>query len=339
MVTLLAIESSCDETAASIIRNGAPLSNIVASQTELHRQYGGVVPEIASRSHVLQILPVIDEALRQSNTELKQIDAIAVMTTPGLSGSLAIGLTAGKTLAMTLDCPLISVHHLHAHIYANQLTTKENIFPCVGAVVSGGHTSLYNCLSPLDFHLLGSTIDDAAGEAFDKVAQLLNLGFPGGPAIDRASRAGNPKAYRFPRALLHKKHLDFSFSGLKTAVLYSLKGQGSSLDRPFLLNAETVSNIAASFQEAVVDVIASKCKQALQHTHHRILCIGGGVAANRRLREQLTEMADHSGIRLFIPPMSLCTDNAAMAAIAEARLEADLTEDLHLDIVPGLIRP
>ena len=235
---ILTIETSCDETAVAVITDEPRvLASVVASQDALHEQFGGVVPEIASRGHVRQILPTIHEALDRSHTDLREIRAVAVSTAPGLPGSLAIGLTAAKSLALALDVPFLAVNHLEAHIYAclpalwpdrsegleyPEPMADGEIFPCIGLVVSGGHTSLYACRSPLDFELLGATTDDAAGEAFDKVAQLLGLGYPGGPAIERAARGGNPHAHRLPRAFLHEERLDFSFSGLKTAVLYGL---------------------------------------------------------------------------------------------------------------------
>jgi N6-L-threonylcarbamoyladenine synthase len=335
---LLAIETSCDETAAAVIRGGQMLSNVVASQSALHERFGGVVPEIASRAHVERIVPVIDEALRRAGVALPDVGAIAVVTKPGLAGSLVIGLTAAKTLAMVLDVPLVAVDHLEAHVYACRLAAGCDVFPCVGFVISGGHTSLYECRSALQFHLLGSTTDDAAGEAFDKVAQLLALGYPGGPAVERAARGGDPKAYRFPRSFLHDERLDFSFSGLKTAVLYTLAGQDAPRESLGPVAPDVVADVAASFQQAVIDVLVGKARQALERSGLETLCVGGGVAANRALREQLSRMADEKGVRLIVPPMELCTDNAAMAAIAQERLAAGLIEDLEIDVTPGLKR-
>ena len=222
---LLAIESSCDETAAAVIdRDRNVLSNIVATQHELHERFGGVVPEIASRAHLERILPVIDEALRGANATLSDLGAIAVATHPGLVGSLLVGLTAAKTLALVLDIPLLAINHIEAHIYACQMAAGYDVFPAVGFVVSGGHSNLYDCKSPVDFDLLGSTTDDAAGEAFDKVAQILGLDYPGGPEIEKRAKQGNPTAVDFPRPFLNDTRLDFSFSGLKTAVLYAARG-------------------------------------------------------------------------------------------------------------------
>lgn len=344
---LLAIETTCDETGAAVLEgtgpsnSGVPVvrSSVVASQIKLHDRYGGVVPEIASRAHVRQILPVIDEALRQASINLDRIGAIAVATRPGLVGALVVGLTAAKALALALDVPLVAVDHLEGHLYACQLAYPErNVYPCLGLVVSGGHTSLYRCESPIDNELLGGTIDDAAGEAFDKVANLLELGYPGGPQIERVARTGNPRAFAFPRAFLHEDRLAFSFSGLKTAVMYALKGQGRK--RPEEERTpETIADVAASFQEAVVDVLVSKTRQALHMSGMNKLGIGGGVAANIHFRLRMAEMADAEGIELFIPPLALCTDNAAMAGIALAKLAAGQVAALDIDVTAGLVRP
>ena len=336
---MLAVESSCDETAAAVIDSDLNiLANVVASQTDLHQRFGGVVPEIASRAHVTNILPVIDEALRKSDAKLDDLTAIAAVTHPGLVGSLLIGLTAAKTLAAALDLPLIAVDHLQAHIFACRLAAGRDIFPAVGLVVSGGHTNLYDCKAPLEAELLGSTIDDAAGEAFDKVAAILGLDYPGGPSIERAARDGDPRAYDFPRAFWKQDRLEFSFSGLKTAVLYRVAGQQAKTVDPSSLTRQQVADVAASFQEAVVDVLAEKCGQALQRLGYRTLCVGGGVAANSRLREKLTEVAARHNGELVIPPMQLCTDNAAMAAIAWEMLARGQTAPLDIGVRPGLVR-
>ncbi len=273
-ILLLALETTCDETGAAVLEGpkppatGVPVirSSVVASQINLHECFGGVVPEIASRAHVRQLLPVIDEALRSAGVSLEDLGAIAVATRPGLVGALVVGLTAAKALAVALDLPLVAVDHLEGHLFACQLAYPErDVYPSLGLVVSGGHTSLFACRGPLDVELLGGTIDDAAGEAFDKVASLLGLGYPGGPGLERAARQGNPKAYSFPRSFLHDDRLAFSFSGLKTAVLYALKGQdarGSAGPPP----PDVVADVAASFQEAVVDVLVAKTRQALART-------------------------------------------------------------------------
>jgi len=315
------------------------LSSVVASQDDLHRRFGGVVPEIASRAHVQRILPVIDEALRKADLKLADLDAVAVANTPGLAGSLLVGLVAAKALCVAWQIPLVAVNHLQAHIYACRLASREEVFPCVGLIISGGHTSLYRCAGPLEFELLGSTIDDAAGEAFDKVAGMLGLPYPGGPSIERAARRGNPKAHRFPRALLKdEERLDFSFSGLKTAVRYSIASPGRPDLQKIELSDRQVADLAASFQEAVVDCLVGKAFGALRQTGLAVLCVGGGVAANARLRQRLAEQSDRQGIRLHVAPIGLCTDNAVMGAIAAERLRAGLIEALDLDVCPGVVR-
>ena len=337
---LLAIESSCDETAAAIIDEDLVIrSNVIASQTDIHRRFGGVVPEMASRAHVQRILPVIDEALRLANVKLDDLCAVAVVTHPGLVGSLLVGLTAAKTLALVLDKPLVAVNHIEAHIYACRMHAGCDVFPAVGLVVSGGHTNLYDCPSATGFELLGSTIDDAAGEAFDKVAVILGLEYPGGPSIQAAARHGSPTAFRFPRTFIKEtERLEFSFSGLKTSVLYQVAGTPPREYDPAGLSPQYVADLAASFQEAVVDVLVAKCRHALRKCNRTTLCVGGGVAANARLRERLAEAAHSDGFNLVISPLALCTDNAAMSAIAWESLAAGRTADLDLDVSAGLVR-
>jgi N6-L-threonylcarbamoyladenine synthase len=342
MTKILALETTCDETAAAVITDSLEvLGSVVASQDALHQKFGGVVPEIASRAHQENILPVIDETLRRANIILADLDAIAVANMPGLAGSLLVGLIAAKTLALILQKPLIAVNHLQAHIYACRVAFKEDPFPCVGLIVSGGHSSLYRCNGAIDFTCLGGTIDDAAGEAFDKVAAMLGLPYPGGPSIQKAAATGNPKAYAFPRALLHEDRLAFSFSGLKTAVRYHLFGPGKEALAALpgkLHNESEIADIAASFQEAAVDCLVGKSVQALKQTGLSTLCVGGGVAANARFRQKITDAAEEKGFRLFIAPLSLCTDNAVMGAIAIERYQAGLFESLDLDVSPGLVR-
>ena len=339
-MNILALETTCDETAAAIVTDRLEvLASVVASQDDLHARFGGVVPEIASRAHVERILPVIDEALRRAGLSLGDLGAVAVANTPGLAGSLLVGLVAAKTLCVTLGIPLVAVNHLQAHVYACRLASGEEVFPCVGLIVSGGHTSLYRCLSALDFELLGATIDDAAGEAFDKVASMLQLPYPGGPSIQQAAQGGNPRAYRFPRAVLDdRERLDFSFSGLKTAVRYAIAGPGRVDFRQVRLEPGQVADVAAAFQEAAVDCLAGKSVLALERTGMETLCVGGGVAANARLRERLHDEARRRGFRLFVAPLALCTDNAVMGAIAVERYRAGLFEALDLDVVPGVVR-
>jgi N6-L-threonylcarbamoyladenine synthase len=344
---LLAIETTCDETGAAVLegprppRAGVPAirSSVVASQIDLHGRFGGVVPEIAARAHVRQILPVIDEAMRRADVALSDLGAVAVATRPGLVGALVIGLTAAKSLALALEVPLVAVDHLEGHLYACQLAfPRRQVYPCVGLVVSGGHTSLYECRGPIEAVPLGGTIDDAAGEAFDKVASLLGLGYPGGPGIERAARGGDPVAYAFPRSFLGDDRLVFSFSGLKTAVLYSLRGQDARTRQGEPPPPGVVADVAASFQEAVIDVLVAKTRQALRRTGLTRLGVGGGVAANTPFRQRIAAMAAEEGAELFIPPLSLCTDNAAMAGVAFAKLAAGQTADLDIDVAAGLVR-
>ncbi len=337
---LLAIETSCDETAAAVVDgNLAVRSSVVASQTDLHRRFGGVVPEIASRAHVERILPVIDEALREAGVKLNDLAAIAVVTQPGLAGSLLVGLTAAKTLALALEKPLVAVNHIEAHLYACRMHAGHDVFPAVGLVVSGGHTNLYDCPGPIGFELLGATIDDAAGEAFDKVAAILGLAYPGGPSIQSAAQSGSRTAFRFPRTFLKDAdRLEFSFSGLKTAVLYEVAGTPPREYDKSALAPHYVADLAASFQEAVVDVLVAKCRQALAARGRQTLCVGGGVAANTRLRERLEEAARADGFTLVVAPLALCTDNAAMSAIAWEHLARGNTASLDLDVSAGLVR-
>jgi N6-L-threonylcarbamoyladenine synthase len=336
---LLALETSCDETAAAVIdRDRRVLSNVVATQHELHERFGGVVPEIASRAHVERILPVIDEAVRRAGVSLKEIGVVAVATQPGLVGSLLVGLTAAKTLAVTLDVPLVAINHVHAHLYACRLAAGPDVFPAVGFVVSGGHTHLYDCRSPVELELLGATIDDAAGEAFDKVAQVLGLDYPGGPQIEKLAAQGNSTAISFPRTFLHDDKLQFSFSGLKTAVLYAARGTPGSKTTVPPLTPSRAADLAAGFQAAAVDVLVGKCRQALAQAGRRSLCVGGGVAANGVFRHALAQLADEVGVRLVIAPREFCTDNAAMGALGWELWERGLTLPLDGDVQPGLMR-
>src|SRR5262245_28227524 len=331
----LALETSCDETAAAVFTDEpAVLANVVASQTDLHARFGGVVPEVAARAHLQRLLPVIDEALRKAGVRLDQIGAVAVHNTPGLVGALLVGVSAAKMLALVLGVPLLAVNHIEGHVYACRLAAGRDIFPCVGLVVSGGHTVLFHCREPLRFEWLGGTLDDAAGEAFDKVASLLGLGFPGGPAVEREAEGGDPNAFRLPRSFLHEDRLDFSFSGLKTAVLYTVGGQGVAHPPP-PPPGQRRKDLAASFQQAAVDVLVEKSRQALRRTGRSRLAVGGGVAANRALRSALERMTAEEGAELFIPPLALCTDNAAMAALAVEKWRRQEWAPLDLDAVPS----
>ncbi|WP_075084277.1 tRNA (adenosine(37)-N6)-threonylcarbamoyltransferase complex transferase subunit TsaD [Mariniblastus fucicola] len=340
---LLTLETTCDETAAAIVNDSLKvLSGVVASQAKLHEIYKGVVPEIAARAHVERILPVIDETLKAADLTLDDIDAIAVANTPGLSGSLLVGLTAAKALCFAKDIPLIAVNHLHAHVYACQFASETPIYPCVGLVVSGGHTHLYHYESAIESRFLGGTIDDAAGEAFDKVASMLGLPYPGGPSISKVAVDGDKDAIKFPRSFLKEDRIAFSFSGLKTAVRYAITGPGKfDLDN-VSLTPERVADLAASFQQAVVDCLVAKSVQAVEQCAAkdapRRLCVGGGVAANRVFREQLKQQCELKNIELHFAALEHCTDNAVMGAIAVERFKAGLFEDMSLDILPGLIR-
>ncbi len=336
---ILTIETTCDETAAAVVTDELQvLSSVVASQDQLHQRFAGVVPEIAARAHVERIVPVIDEALRRANTKLQDLDAIAVANTPGLAGSLLVGLVAAKTLCAATGKPLVAINHLHAHIYACRMASGREVFPCIGLIVSGGHTSLYRCDGPIQFEYLGGTIDDAAGEAFDKVAAMLSLSYPGGPAISRAAEGGNERAYSFPRGLNDSDSLNFSFSGLKTAVRYAIAGPGKPDFSAVKLTPSQIADLAASFQAAAVDSLVKKSVLAIKKTRLSTLCVGGGVAANRLLRQQLSQASRKQGFELHIAPPELCTDNAVMGAIAFERLKAGAIDDLELDAIPGLVR-
>jgi N6-L-threonylcarbamoyladenine synthase len=323
---VLGIESSCDETAAAVINNGKMRSNVIASQIAVHSPYGGVVPEIASRKHIEAINPVICRALCDANVKLRDIEGIAVTRGPGLIGSLLIGLSTAKALAFALDIPLAGVNHLEGHIAAAFLAEKVPAIPFMALVVSGGHTSVYLAKNYHDFELMGQTRDDAAGEAFDKAAKLLNLGYPGGVVIDKISKGANPKAVAFPRAM--KDSPDFSFSGLKTSLLTMLKKRG----RDFA--PEELPDIVASYQEAIVDVLLEKTIKSAKDNGVNRIVVCGGVAANSRLRERFAKETAARNLELFIPPVILCTDNAAMiGAIGEIMLKNGHRDSLDLNAV------
>ncbi|MFI5359906.1 MAG: tRNA (adenosine(37)-N6)-threonylcarbamoyltransferase complex transferase subunit TsaD [Halanaerobiales bacterium] len=306
-IIILAIESSCDETSAAVVRNGLEvLSNVVASQVELHKKYGGVVPEIASRKHLELINPVISEALHQAGVEFGELDAVAATYGPGLVGSLLVGLTAAKTLAYALQVPFIGINHIVGHIYANFISNNEIQAPVLCLTVSGGHSDLLYFEELGSYELLGSTRDDAAGEAFDKIARVLGLGYPGGPAIERISREGNPAAIDFPRPFIDEDTYDFSFSGLKTAVLNYLNSQKQ---RKAEIN---VADVAASFQQAVIDVLIAKVLKAVENYPVKSVILSGGVSANSALREQLARRLEEYNLPLYTPELQYCTDNAAM---------------------------
>jgi N6-L-threonylcarbamoyladenine synthase len=309
-VRILGIETSCDETAVAILDDGRKLqANLLSSQAHLHERFGGVVPEIASRAHLENINPLVELALRESGSSFGSIQGVAVTVGPGLVGALLVGIAAAKAVALALGVPLIGVNHLEGHVYANFLERGPLEEPFVAFIVSGGHTMLVYVPEPHVYELLGQTLDDAAGEAFDKIARLIGLGFPGGPALDRMARRGDPTAIRFPRAATERGY-DFSLSGLKTAVVRHLK---KARDAGEELQLE---NVAASFQEAVVDVQVAKTIAAAKDRGVKKIALGGGVVANSRLRELMSERADQEGLELLIPPAELCTDNAAMIACA-----------------------
>ena len=312
---ILGVETSCDETAVAVVRDGRDvLSNIVASQIDLHARFGGVVPELACRAHIETIGYLFEQALVEAGVASRDIDAVAAVQGPGLIGALLIGLTAAKTFAWHHRLPFIPINHVAAHVYAANLPPSTLEYPTIGLIASGGHTSLCLANSPGDIQFLGSTLDDAAGEAFDKVASILGLPYPGGPSIQKAAEQGDPKKIRFPRAMLEPGSLDFSFSGLKTSVLYHVVGQDGKRGGAATLAPQELADIAASFQEAVVDVLVKKSIAACKQASCMRLTVGGGVAANRRLRESLEQAAKSENITLTLPPLKYCTDNAAMVA-------------------------
>ncbi len=307
---LLTLESSCDETSAAVVRDGRQiLSNIIASQVDVHARYGGVVPELASRRHIQAISVVIEEALEKAGVGLGDIEGIAVTRGPGLVGALLVGLSTAKALALALDIPLVGVHHMEGHILA-PLMEQEIDFPYLALAVSGGHTHLYQVDGIGRYRILGGTLDDAAGEAFDKVAKLLGLGYPGGAVIDRLAAEGDPQALTFPRPLLHRDDFDFSFSGIKTALLYHVRAQAAPLE------GQPLRDVAASFQQAVIDVLCSKTLRAARQLDLQRIVVAGGVACNRGLRLQMNAMAADEGRQVFFPSPALCQDNAAMLAVS-----------------------
>lgn len=340
---ILGIETSCDETAASVVRAGRDvLSNVIATQHELHERYAGVVPEIASRAHVQRIMPVVHEAVTTAGCTYDQLDAVAVGHQPGLIGSLLVGVSAAKALAWSLSKPLIAIDHIVAHLYAGALNNRSIDYPALGLVVSGGHTALYHVNGPLELCLLGATTDDAVGEAFDKAATILELGYPGGPAIDQLARDGDDATHHLPVADLGSESLDFSFSGLKTALLYSVRGQptGRGGDATFprdasALNRQQKADLAASFQRAAIAAVMRNVERALDRVEPRSLLVGGGVSANSRLRNQLKQCAAQRSIDLRLPAMEFCLDNAAMiAGLAVHAYDAGQFADYSLSAAP-----
>lgn len=341
---VLGIESTCDETGLALVEDGYRIvSNRVLSQVPLHERFGGVVPEIASRAHVEVITRLLDRTLGDAGLSPGdapgRIGLVAVAHRPGLIGSLLVGLTAAKCLALTWNVPFVGVDHVHAHIYSSVLRSRppfalpeaEKVFPAVSLVVSGGHSALYLSRSWSAHAILGATTDDAVGEAFDKAAAILGLGYPGGPAISRAAEKGNPRSVSFPRTLLEPDSLDFSFSGIKTAVLYHAKGQNGSRGSPLRPGVD-VTDVAAAFEEAVVDVMIEKLRRAVRREAVSRAIISGGVAANRRLRERLEAFSEKESVQVFYPDLALCTDNGAMIAGLGYQLwESGLRHDHWLD--------
>ncbi len=341
MRTILTIETTCDETAAAVIdRERNVLSAQVASQQDVHERFHGVVPELAARAHLERIVPIVASAIADSGIDpVRDLAAVAVAVEPGLPGSLLVGLSAAKALCVAWNKPLVSINHVQAHIYACQFGRSESIFPCVGFVVSGGHTNLYRCQSANRWQYLGGTIDDAVGEAFDKVAVMLGLPYPGGPHISRLAKSGDAKAYNLPRPMMSDRStLNMSFSGLKTAVRYQLVGIGKQDFQSLVLSDSQRADMAASFQQAAVDCVVSKAQLALERSGLRRLCVGGGVAANELLRRSLEAMAERGRFELMISPPELCTDNAVMGAIAWEKVDAGDFSSLDIDIQPGLLR-
>lgn len=328
----LAIESSCDETSCAVLKGARTLlSNIISTQIPVHQKFGGVVPEIASRKHIVNIMPVIDEALRVADVKLKDIDRVAVTYGPGLVGALLVGVSAAKALAFSLGVPLIGVNHLEGHIFANFLSAKELEPPFLALVVSGGHTSLVHVRDYNEFSLMGQTRDDAAGEAFDKVARVMGLPYPGGPQIDKLAKEGNPLAIDFPRALTQKGNYEFSFSGLKSAVLNYLNSM--KLKKIEVNKAD----VAASFQHTVIEILAFKAQEALKETKLDTLVLAGGVAANSALEKRLRALCEEKRLKFYRPDPILCTDNAAMIA-CRGYYQSQVSDfaDLYLNAVPQL---
>lgn len=327
---ILGIETSCDETAAAVVMGGNDiLSNIVSSQIDIHARFGGVVPEVASRAHLEALIPVVDEAITSAGIEPARIDAVAATVGPGLIGALLVGVSAAKALSLSWNKPFIGINHMEAHLYAGLLDDPTLEFPLVVLLVSGGHTMIVEMRGHGDYSVLGHTIDDAAGEAYDKVARYLNFGYPGGPIIDKVAVDGNSEAIAFPRAMLHDG-LNFSFSGLKTAVVNHVRKhpEANSVD------------VAASFQAAVVDVLCAKTIRAAKEVGAKGIVLGGGVSANSRLRAQMTAQGEENGFKVALPSRAMCTDNAAMiASAAWYRLRADGATDLSVGAFPQLRLP
>jgi N6-L-threonylcarbamoyladenine synthase len=316
MALILAVETSCDDTCAAVTDGGRVLSNVISSQAAAHERYGGVVPEVASRHHLELIGPVVEAALAEADVELDVVEAIAVTVRPGLIGALLVGVSSAKALAASRQLPLVAVDHLHGHVAANFLEPEPLEPPFLCLLASGGHTLLAAVREPSSYEVLGQTLDDAAGEALDKAARLLGLGFPGGPAIEKLAREGDPEAFEFPIAMTREPSLDFSFSGLKTALVYRCRKLGEAETR------RRSADLAAGFQEAVVGQLTAKLERALRSEDHKAVALGGGVAANTPLRERVAAICERRGLRMKLVAPELCTDNAAMIASAARFTEA-----------------
>jgi len=333
---VLGIETSCDETSVAVLRQGSVASNLISSQL-VHREFGGVVPELASRAHQRLIIPVVRSALREAGVTLRELDGIAATQGPGLVGALLVGLNFGKSLAYALEKPFVGVNHMEGHLYSPFLSEEPPTFPFLSLIVSGGHTMLTHVRAPGQHQLLGETRDDAAGEAFDKVAKMLGLGYPGGPIIDRLAASGNPGAIRFPRGLLHEPTLDFSFSGVKTAVLYYLRQRGWGSGQHVGPGDAHLADVCASFQAAVVDVLVEKTIRAARTLGVKCVTLAGGVAANSMLRQHLRQECQADGRRLIWPPLQYCMDNGAMIAyVGWMKMEDGMRSPLGLPAVANL---
>ncbi|MCX6133586.1 MAG: tRNA (adenosine(37)-N6)-threonylcarbamoyltransferase complex transferase subunit TsaD [Ignavibacteriales bacterium] len=339
-MTILGIETSCDETSAAIVRDGRLLANVTATQL-FHSQYGGVVPELASRAHQRRIIPVVEEALAKAGVSKNELDGIAAVYGPGLVGAILVGLSFGKSMALGLGIPFVGVDHMEAHIFSNLIDDPKPEFPFVNLTVSGGHTQLVLVKGPFEHQVLGETKDDAAGEAFDKVAKMLGIGYPGGPLIDKYAKDGDPAFVSFPRPYLEEGSLEFSFSGLKTSVLYYLRKSGFI---PFSDGAEASitqkklrSDLCASFQAAVVDVLVNKAIRAAQASRVKSITVSGGVSANSELRTRMVETAVRHGLSVFMPKFEYCTDNGAMVAmVGYTKMQSGKTSSLELTAEPNL---
>jgi len=334
-MVVLGIETSCDETSAAVVRDGKLLSNVTTVQL-VHSKYGGVVPELASRAHLKLIVPSVNEALEEAQVKKEGLSAVSAVYGPGLIGSILVGLSFGKAMALGLGIPFVGVNHMEGHIFSNLIEEPKPSFPFVNLTASGGHTQLVLVKNPFDYVILGETIDDAAGEAFDKVAKMLEIGYPGGPLIDKFAASGNPHAIEFPRPLLDERSFDFSFSGLKTSVLYYLKR--SNFDKRKAVQDRTfVADVCASFQASVVEVLVGKLILAAQKYSITNIAIAGGVSANSSLRRRASEAANRNGMKLYIPKFEYCTDNGAMIAmVGYYRMINGNRSNLELTAEPGL---